>query len=88
MSDFSNDYNNIREWLLPQLMDRNQSIEQFARECGLSRASVYFYLEDTTRPTSETMKVMCDVLGVPFEEGLRQYVPKRAGRPSKRLSIQ
>ena len=75
------DFNYIREWLLPMLSDRGQSVEQFARKCGLSRASLYFYLVDKTRPESSTMKKMCEVLGVPFEEGLAQYSPKKIGRP-------
>lgn len=82
------DFNNIREWLLPKLADRQQTIENFARECGLSRASVYFYLTDKTRPESTTMKVMCDVLGVSFEEGLAQYSPRKMGRPMKSFATQ
>lgn len=59
------------------------SIEQFANEVGVSRASVYFYFSDQARPTEETMKRMCDVLERPYEEGLRQYTPKKNGRPSE-----
>lgn len=75
-------YNRIKEWLIPKLETMDLTIEKFAEACGLTRASVYFYLKDITRPNSTTMKVMCDVLGVPFEEGLRQYTPRRRGRPS------
>lgn len=76
------DFNHIKEWLLPLLADRQQSIELFARECGLSRAAIYFYINDKNRPESSTMKVMCDVLGVPFEQGLAQYTPRAVGRPA------
>lgn len=82
------DFNNIRGWLLPKLADRQQSIELFARECGLSRAAVYFYCSDKYRPDSTTMKVMCDVLGVPFEEGLAQYTPRQQGRKRYKTSTQ
>lgn len=75
------DFNNIREWLVPLLEGKKLSIERFARQVGVSKAVVYFYLSDTSRPTEETMKRMCDVLQVPFEEGLRQYTPKKNGRP-------
>lgn len=75
------DYNHIREWLLPQLAEKGLSIEQFARACGLSRVIVYFYMDDKYRPDSQIMAAMCDVLEVPLEEGLRQYTPRKRGRP-------
>ena len=77
------DFNNIKEWLLPLLVERQMTIEGFARQCGLSRAAVYFYISDKNRPESTNMKKMCDVLEVPFEEGLRQYTPRASGRPAK-----
>lgn len=76
------DYNNIREWLLPKLDALNLSIEQFARKAKISRASVYFYLDDTYRPSTGIMLRMCEVLGVPLAEGLRQYSERKPGRPS------
>jgi len=73
------DFNNIEGWLKPQLEDMGLSVEQFADKAGLSRASVYFYFQDKTRPNSTAMKRMCDVLGRPFEEGLAQYTPRKPG---------
>ena len=56
--------------------------EEFARRCGFSRAIIYFYCADTNRPDEQSMVKMCQVLDVPFEEGLAQYTPKKAGRPA------
>lgn len=78
------DFNHIKEWLEPLLAKRGLSAEKFARLCGLSRASVYFYMNDCSRPTEETMATMCKVLGVPYSQGLSQYTPKQNGRPSGR----
>jgi ribosome-binding protein aMBF1 (putative translation factor) len=75
------DYNHIREWLEPQLEQLDISKEEFARRCGLSRALIYFYCNDKNRPDEQSMAKMCQVLGVDLEEGLRQYTPKRNGRP-------
>lgn len=79
--NISADFNNIGPWLKPQLLARNLSIEEFANACGLSRASIYFYTVDRARPREQAMIKMCQVLGVPAEEGLRQYTPRKAGRP-------
>jgi transcriptional regulator with XRE-family HTH domain len=76
------DYNRIKEWLLPILDSKGISVENFARAVGISRATVYFYMNDRHRPDEQVMAQMCRVLGVPFEEGLRQYTPKKWGRPS------
>lgn len=82
------DFNHIKEWLLPQLDTLGLSIENFARKCSLSRASVYFYMEDTYRPSAGIMAKMCAVLGRPLEEGLRQYTPRKVGRPAALTPLQ
>jgi transcriptional regulator with XRE-family HTH domain len=82
-------YNNIKLWLLGDpdkeieglLTKRNISVEQLARAAGLSRHAVYLYINDQRRPSTEAMRRICNALGVPHEEGLRQYVPSRLGRP-------
>jgi transcriptional regulator with XRE-family HTH domain len=76
-------FNRIKEWLLPKLQEANLSVEQFAHKIGLSRAAIYFYLTDVSRPTEQTMAKMCHALGVPFEEGLAQYTPKLRGRAKR-----
>lgn len=77
------DFNHIQQWLDPQLDRLGLSIEQFANVCGISKASVYFYRDDKYRPNTGIMSKMCKVLGVPLEEGLRQYTPRKAGRPGR-----
>ena len=78
------DFNHIKQWLDPLLDKRGWSCEHFANLCGLSRAQIYFYRNDQDRPKESTMAKMCYILGVPFEQGLRQYVPKKVGKPRKK----
>ena len=79
----SADFNHIKQWLDPQLKQMGLSVEAFANRCELTRAAVYFYRNDKNRPDEQTMIRMCRVLGVPAEEGLAQYSPKRTGRPAR-----
>jgi transcriptional regulator with XRE-family HTH domain len=73
-------FNRIKEWLDPKLKRMDLSPEEFARTCHLSKASIYFYRVDATRPDVQSMTKMCEVIGVPLEEGLAQYTPRRNGR--------
>lgn len=75
------DFNHLKEWLPPLIAAKELSFERFARECGITRAMIYYYIADRYRPESTTMIRMCQVLGVPAEEGLAQYSPRRIGRP-------
>jgi len=83
----SADYNRIKQWLLPILDSKGISVESFARSVGISRATVYFYMNDRHRPDEQIMAQMCHVLGVSVEEGLRQYTPKKWGRPCGRSQV-
>jgi len=74
-------FNNIRQWLVPQLEAKGLSIENFSRAINRSRAVVYNYLIDKNRPDSQTMAAICQFLGRPLEEGLAQYTPRTVGRP-------
>ena len=76
------DFNRIQAWLDPQLKEKKLSVEAFANLCDLTRTSVYFFRNDKNRPSEQTMIRMCQVLGVPAEEGFAQYTPKPLGRPS------
>jgi len=75
------DFNNIKQWLQPLLTERNLSVEKFAEACGLARPTIYHFFTDRSRPSEQVMVKMCQVLGVPLEEGMRQYTPRRRGRP-------
>jgi transcriptional regulator with XRE-family HTH domain len=72
-------FNHLGEWLPPLLAANNLSVEELANETGLTRASIYFYLTDQTRPTEENMVRICHALGVPLIEGLKQYTPRKRG---------
>jgi len=74
-------YNHLREYLLPKLAEREMSIEEFARAIDVTRACVYFYLDDRTRPREQVAIRMSQVLGVPAEEVMRQYTPRKVGKP-------
>lgn len=76
-----NNFNRIKEWLLPLLEERQMSVEDLANEAGITRASIYFYLSDASRPKEGVMIAICRALGRPPEEGLSQYTPKVNGRP-------
>lgn len=75
------DFNNLPEWLPKKIDKLGVTTEKFSRMCGISRAQLYRYLTDASRPSEQHMARICRVLGIPFEEGLRQYVPKPVGRP-------
>ncbi len=77
------DFNHIREWLTPLLEERSVSVEELANQVGVTRAAIYHYMKDTTRPTEQTMIKMCQVLSVDPEVGLGKYTPKRNGRPPR-----
>jgi len=48
------------------------------------KTSVYFYLNDRSRPNPDTMAKLCEVLGIPYAEGVALYcTPRNAGRQFK-----
>lgn len=75
------DYNRLPQWLPEKIAATGFTVEQVGNRIGVSRTSMYGYLLGSYRPTSQTMVKLCRVLGVPFEEGLKQYTPKKRGRP-------
>lgn len=76
-----NDFSRLPTWLPKQLARIKLTKEQFAHRVGVSRTTIYRYLYDMDRPSEGTMLRICRVLDIPFEEGLRQYVPKKNGAP-------
>lgn len=77
-------YNHIRSWLIPKLDAMGCSVELFANQVGVSKTMIYHYINDVSRPETQVMKRICDVLGVSLDEGLSQYTEKKRGRPRKR----
>lgn len=78
----SKDFNHLREFLLPLLEERGLSIENFSRDAGISRASVYFYMSDRFRPDDAAVFKMARALGVPPEDIFKQFTPRPRGRPT------
>jgi transcriptional regulator with XRE-family HTH domain len=76
------DFNHIKQWILPILESKNISIENLAQATGITRSAIYAYLSDKNRPTTETMRRICSVLNVAAEEGLKQYTERKVGRPA------
>jgi len=75
------DFSNLPYWLPRQVRKIGLTLEQVAHRIGVSRTMMYEYLQDTARPSEQTMLKMCRLFKVPFEEGLSQYTPKTNGRP-------
>lgn len=77
------DYNDLATWIPAQMKRAGiESVEQLAyRAGGLSRMAVYRWLNDQSRPRTQTMVKVCRALGVELSEGLKQYSEKRNGRP-------
>jgi transcriptional regulator with XRE-family HTH domain len=76
------DFNNLKIWLEELLTRYKLSVEDLSKEADISRTSLYHYMNDKMRPTEQTMVRICHVFNVPLEEGLSQYTPKKAGRPT------
>ncbi len=77
------DFNNLGPWLSNLLNLRQMSVESLANEIGISRAAIYQYMNDQSRPREQVIIRMCQVLGVDAAEGMNQYTPRKLGRPYK-----
>ena len=55
------------------------SVERFARLIGVTRTSVYFYLNDRSRPTLDTLVKICEVVGISLAEGKTYITPRPNG---------
>lgn len=77
------DFNYLKEWMEPKISALGLSVEQFSRRVGISRASVYFWFQDHTRPDEDVMVRVCHELGAKLEDGLSQYTPRQVGRPTQ-----
>lgn len=57
------------------------SVETLARAAGITRTSVYNYINNKKRPTPETLRRICAALEIPFQEGLAYCTPSKLGPP-------
>ena len=62
------------------------SVEKFARAIGVTRTSVYNYINDKKRPTTETLRRISEALELPFEEMLTFCTPSKVGHPGHSAS--
>lgn len=63
------------------LEKRGLSVEQLAREAGITRSAIYLYTSGRSRPTEETLLRICAVLDIPYFEGVTYCTPAQVGRP-------
>jgi transcriptional regulator with XRE-family HTH domain len=66
------------------LKKKGLSVESLARAAGLSRTSIYFYIENRKRPTSDSLHRICAALQIPFDKGLSYCTPSKVGHPARR----
>ena len=84
----NSNFSNLPKWIPRQLKRVGLTKEQLAHRVGVSRTTIYRYIYDMDRPSENTMLNMCRVLDIAFEEGLRQYTPKKNGRPFGKCTSQ
>lgn len=77
------DYSRLDKWLPEVIYKTGMSVEHFSYKAGISKQSLYFYMADKYRPSTQIMARICRTAGVPLEEGLQQYTPRRNGRPPR-----
>lgn len=75
------EWNNLPTWLPQQISKLEMTVERFAWQSKVPRTSLYVYINGSTKPSTRAMAKICKALGVPLEEGLRQYSPTKMGRP-------
>jgi transcriptional regulator with XRE-family HTH domain len=56
------------------------SVEKFANEVGVTRTTVYFYINDKKRPTLSTLMNICKRVGISLAEGKAYCEPRESGR--------
>jgi hypothetical protein len=56
------DYNKLPQWLTRKLDERRMSVDDLAYEARISRTVIYMWLNDTYRPTPQSMIKVCRAL--------------------------
>lgn len=72
-----------KEYPLGLLQAKGLSVEKFARKSNLTRASVYYYLQDKRRPTLESVDRMARALEVDIDLLLQYVTPREEGRQAR-----
>lgn len=82
------DFNRLKPWIEKQTQLAGLPIYKLANRAGISRASIYAWMNDTTRPDSETLLRVVQVLADHTDqdsaklhaEALAQYTNRPEGR--------
>ncbi len=73
------DYNNLKQWLVPLMDARRISTEDLAIKAKVSRRVLYFWMDDTARPSTKSIARVVDALNeLPvyvFDKNSGKYVP-------------
>lgn len=70
----------FKNWLLPRIKGLGLTVSEFALECGLAPATIYFYFSGDSTPSNRSIAKICARLGVPEAEGRAQYTSRMKGR--------
>lgn len=68
-----------------RLRELGMSVERFALECGLTRASVYYYTSGKCLPSASTLVKMAGVLEVPPTQLACLISTREPGKPRRSL---
>jgi transcriptional regulator with XRE-family HTH domain len=66
-----------------RLKELGMSVERFAQDCGLTRASVYYYTSGKCLPSASTLLKMAGVLEVPPTQLADLISTREPGKPKK-----
>lgn len=61
------------------------SVEKFAAAIGVTRTSVYHYINDKKRPTLSTLMKICKKIGITLAEGKEIITPRESGRQTQKV---
>jgi len=82
------DFNRLGKWLPEQFKKAGTPLYKVANRSKVSRASLYYWMNDVTRPDSDSLlkvvRVLADLSGQEtdklFAEALAQYTQRAEGR--------
>jgi transcriptional regulator with XRE-family HTH domain len=83
------DYNHLKPWLSKLLKDSGLPVYRVANRAGLTRSTLYYWMNDRYRPEGDAfakvVRILADELGKDYNnlymEGLSKFTPRQPGRP-------
>jgi transcriptional regulator with XRE-family HTH domain len=70
-----------------RLAELGLSVDKFAKACGLTRASIYYYLSGECLPSASTLLKMAGVLEVQPTQLVSLISTREPGKPKKAPTI-